>query len=240
MRNANLTTPENINQIMIVMMVTMMMMAMMTMMMIAMMVIMMMMMMIAMMMMMIMMTMTYVCYALQILFVDAVEGKQFDAALKSCLHKETQHVLSLLQQRVGVEPELRLYPVDPASITAYKLLQESPAWITSTEFAGMLQLKADMIHTWRSKKIEVERDAAPVDFTSVRVQQYSLIKSGKFGPDLIEDFTMPLPTGFPSDALLAKHALKPVLVEHEQLLSKLKVTGLPTSLEDVKVMRTIR
>ena len=54
---------------------------------------------------MIMMMMMIVCYALQILFVDAVEGKQFDAALKSCLRKETQHVLSLLQQRVGVEAE---------------------------------------------------------------------------------------------------------------------------------------
>lgn len=143
-------------------------------------------------------------------------------------------MLSLLEQRVSVEAELHLYPVDPASITAYKLLHESPAWISSAEFAGMLQLKADMIDEWRSKKMEVEQKAAPVEFTSVRLQQYSLIKSGKFGPD-IEDLTMPLPAGFPSTALLAKHALKPVLVEHEQVLSKLKVAALPTSLEDVKV-----
>lgn len=60
------------------------------------------------------------------------------------------------------------------------------------------------------------------------------IKSGKYGPD-IEEFSMLLPSNYPSHAGDAKYALQPALQHFHTVLDKLKVETLPKTLAGVSV-----
>ena len=138
------------------------------------------------------------------------------------------------QAQIAVEQEIRYHKVGAPTVAMWKYLREGPEWLHGDELIELGKFKENMIALETKKQEEALAHKDDVDFTSLRTPNYSLIKSGKFGPD-IEDFTMPLPVTFPLRAGQAKYALKPALVEHEKVISKLRVQALPSTLEDVKV-----
>lgn len=60
----------------------------------------------------------------------------------------------------------------------------------------------------------------------------SMVKSGKFGPE-VDDFTMLLPTYYPTKAGQAKYALHAPLARYEDRLAKVHIESLPTKLDQV-------
>lgn len=147
---------------------------------------------------------------------------------------EANEAILIQKASIAVEQEIRYCKPSAATAAMWQHLQEGPAWLHGDELSELGKYKAQMIalEEEKNRKALAQRDT--VDFTSIRVPEYDLIKSGKFGPD-IEEFSMPLPATFPQRAGQAKFALKPALVEHEKVISKLKVEALPSTLEEVKV-----
>lgn len=138
------------------------------------------------------------------------------------------------KESVAVEQEIRNCKVGANTVTMWKHLREAPHWLHGDELLQLDQQKAKMIAKVEEAEAALRAKRDDVDFTSIRYPEYSLIKSGKFGPD-IEEFAMPLPANFPQRAGQSKFALKPVLTQHEKVIAKLKVQALPTTLAEVKV-----
>lgn len=137
--------------------------------------------------------------------------------------------------KIEVEQEIRYHKVGPTTAAMWRYLREGPEWLHGDELLALETFKDKMVAMQEEKLAKAAAMSDVVDFTSIRTPEYYLIKSGKFGPD-IEEFSMPLPATYPSKAGLAKFALKPALVEHEKVISKLKVQALPSTLEEVKVI----
>lgn len=135
---------------------------------------------------------------------------------------------------LAIEQEIRYFKVGANTITMWKHLREAPNWLHGDELLLLDQQKARMIQKVEAAQAALRAQRDDVDFTSIRYPEYSLIKSGKFGPE-IEEFAMPLPAGFPQRAGQSKFALKPALTLHEKVIAKLKIQALPSTLEEVKV-----
>ncbi len=136
--------------------------------------------------------------------------------------------------KITVEQEIRYNKTGAATVSMWKYLREGPAWLHGDELMELEKYKTNMTALEEEKESKTLAQQDTVDFTSLRVQEYNMIKSGKFGPD-IEEFAMPLPATFPQRAGQSKFALKPALIEHEKVVAKLRVQALPSTLEEVKV-----
>jgi hypothetical protein len=148
--------------------------------------------------------------------------------------QEADEAIDMQKAEIAIEQEIRFGKTGADTVAMWKYLKEGPAWLHGDELVELNTYKAQMVALQEEKEKKALAQADTVEFTSLRVPEYDLIKSGKFGPD-IEDFTMPLPPMFPLRAGQSKFALQPVLMEHEKVISKLKVQALPSTLEEVKV-----
>lgn len=152
----------------------------------------------------------------------------------SLAKEEADAAIAMQKESLAVEQEIRYYKLGANTISMWKNLREVPQWLHSDELLHLEQQKAKMLQKVEAADAALRAKRDDVEFTSIRYPEYDMIKSGKFGPD-IEEFAMPLPATFPVRAGQAKFALKPVLVQHEKVISKLKVQALPNTLEEVKV-----
>jgi hypothetical protein len=119
-----------------------------------------------------------------------------------------------------IEMKLRAIDYDMVMDSLDKVIadfkhQELLSPYEQSEYARQLQAKHVLFPT------ELEStEGAPV------------VKSGRFGPE-VDDFSMPLPSLFPTRAGAAKFALRPALEWFQHILRKMQVESLPRSMEEV-------
>lgn len=142
--------------------------------------------------------------------------------------------MSMIAGSVASVGEIRTHALDSKLLKHLQSMKESPQWMREEGFDVGDAKVDEFVRQFQKTKVEKEAEA---DFTSVRVTESSLINSGLFGPP-VEEYAMPLPFSYPKLAGQAREALKPGLIEHEKALSKLRVTGLPTTLEEVYIPTT--
>ncbi|KAJ1439189.1 hypothetical protein B484DRAFT_391922, partial [Ochromonadaceae sp. CCMP2298] len=146
-------------------------------------------------------------------FTEDVQGADFFRAVDS--HTQSEASLALSMRSLRVDTEIRQYSESPPTLTLFKRVSESPPWIWSDPFRALEKTRLSSRITRDKLRKEADSAGGDVEFTSVKSQEYELIKSGKFGPD-VEEFTMPLPEMYPSRAGQSRYALRPALEEHEK------------------------
>jgi hypothetical protein len=144
--------------------------------------------------------------------------------------KETNsHLIFLLQHYFEKSRESLLDPIPIKKRTKELILQLKQ--VTSFNIKSSTDLLKRLNFLQKEKvRIEIERQM-DVNVHLVMNGGNELIKSGKYGPE-IDDFSMALPTNFPSNAGNSRYALKAPIDLYNALLTKKRGESLPTTLED--------
>ena len=165
-----------------------------------------------------------------LIYTNDVANKKFHRKVQNAVDGEADALLRLKRNGNTILHQVRNFQLNPPIIKLFKQVTNPPDWLTSTEWVNFNY--STVILNQCTVELKKNGKAAEEEFSSTKLSENPLIKSGKFGPE-VEEFTMQLPLYFPQQATMARHALRPNLQSHEVVLSKLKKNELPSTLDDV-------
>lgn len=167
---------------------------------------------------------------------------------------EADNLSSMVYLNAACSSEARYYSADPVVFQAILqyLNKAAPSWmrkarhryrsklpnsklIDEEEDPTVLALQLQKtVHGENNSSISFGESSMLDDAHCAFVEQYNMIQSGIFGPDIV-DFTMPLPPNYPRMAGLARFALQDSITNYQKILNSMKKKSLPTTANEVYV-----